>query len=324
MLILSKEEINQILDWSEAIEAIGQGFTALSAGKAAVPLRGAFEVPGKNAVLFTMPGFDGGEAVAIKIVSVFRDNPAKGLPLIYGLVTLLDGNSGQPLALFDGATVTAIRTGAASGVATKYLAIPEAKVLALFGAGVQAETQLLAIAAVRKLQEVRVYSRNQESATKFAERLGQQTGLNILVSRSPTETLQGAQIIATATTSSTPVFADGEVEPGAHINGVGSFTHEMREVPGETVARALVVVDAREGCMAEAGDILIPLNQGLFEASHIQAELGEVVAGKHPGRSSLEQLTFFKSVGNAVQDVALASYLYQKAQSLGLGVRVEL
>jgi ornithine cyclodeaminase/alanine dehydrogenase-like protein (mu-crystallin family) len=148
--------------------------------------------------------------------------------------------------------------------------------------------------------------------------------LNIRVAHSPAEALHGAGIVATATTSNSPVFADTEVEPGAHINGVGSFTHEMREVPGETVARALLVVDAREGCLAEAGDVLIPLLEGLFEASHIQAELGEVVAGKHPGRSTPNQITFFKSVGNAVQDVALANYLYQKAQSLGLGVRVEL
>ncbi len=324
MLILSKEEIYQILDWNEVIEAVGQGFAALSAGIAAVPLRGVFEVPGKNAVVFTMPGFDGREAVAVKIVSVFRNNPAKGLPLIYGLVTLLDGNSGQPLALFDGATVTAIRTGAASGVATKYLANPGAKVLALFGSGVQAETQLRAIAAVRKLEEVLVYSRNQENSANFVQRLGQQTGLNIKLAGSSAEALQGAGIVATATTSHTPVFADREVAPGTHINGVGSFTHEMREVPGETVARAVLVVDAREGCLAEAGDVLIPLHEGLFEANHIQAELGEVIAGKHPGRSESDQITFFKSVGNAVQDVALASYLYQKAQILGLGVRVEL
>jgi ornithine cyclodeaminase/alanine dehydrogenase-like protein (mu-crystallin family) len=324
MLILSRQEIYQALQWAEAVEIIAQGFAALSSGKATVPLRGQFEVPGKEGILLLMPGFDGNEGLAVKTVSVFNRNPIFGLPLIYGLVTLFNSNTGQPLALFDGATITAIRTGAASGAATKYLANPEAAVLALFGAGAQAETQLQAIAAVRPLREVRIYSRTPDRTQALIERMLAQTGLNIIMSSSSAEATQGADIIATATTSLTPVFEDASIPAGVHINSVGSYTPQMREIPGETVLRSLLFADSRESCLAEAGDILIPISEGLFDQNHIAAELGEVTGGLHPGRTSSDQITFFKSVGNAIQDVTLAQYLYHKALQLGLGTEVKL
>jgi ornithine cyclodeaminase/alanine dehydrogenase-like protein (mu-crystallin family) len=327
MLILSKAQIYQALDWTEAIEAIAAGYAALAKGEAIIPLRTGFPQTAKNGILLLMPGVITGGKVSglgVKLVSVYFDNPSKNLPLIYGLVTLFDVDTGQPLALFDGGTVTAIRTGAVSGVATRLLANPNAATLALFGAGVQAETQLKAIAAVRPLSVVKIYSRTPEKAAQFAQRMREQTGIKVVVAASPAEALKGAQIVATATTASTPVFADEDIERGTHINGVGSYTLEMAEVPPETVSRARVVVDTREGCLAEAGDVMIPLNKGLFDKTHIYAEIGELCAGIKPARQSEEEITFFKSVGNAVQDVAFAAYIYQKAKALGIGTEVEL
>lgn len=331
MLAISQIDINKIINWAEIVQVIEQAFAALSTGKANIPLRSTLSVPDYAGALLTMPGFVGaGEeteaGLAVKLVSVFEGNPARQLPLIHGLVILLDATSGRPLALFEGGHLTALRTGAASGVATKHLARDNAAIVALFGAGVQAVTQLQAVCAVRQVSEIRVYSRTPERTASFSQQM--QAVLNIPVKAvdSPNVAVSGADIVITATTSPTPVFADAELAPGVHINGIGSYRPEMREVPGDTVSRAVVVVDAREGCLAEAGDLLIPLKEGKFVPEQIYAELGEICAGLKPGRAALgtDTITFFKSVGNAVQDVALARYLYAKAQQMGLGQRVNL
>ncbi len=334
MLILSKADIYRALDWAEAVQAVGGAFAALSTDRATVPLRTFFPVPGQEGVLLLMPGAlrtaggsDDGQ-LAVKLVGIFNRNPGRGLPLIFGLVTLFEADTGRPLAVLEGATVTAIRTGAASGVATAWLAHPAARYLALFGTGAQAETQLKAICAVRSatIEEVRVVGRDATKTAQFAARLSAETGYRVRAVPTAAEALAGAEIVATATSSYVPLFEDNQLAPGAHINGIGSYQPTMREVPGETVARARLVVDAREAALSEAGDILIPLNEGRFGPDQIYAELGEVVAGLKPGRSGFgpEEISFFKSVGNAAQDVAMAHYLYHKARQLGLGVEVDL
>lgn len=333
MLAINQADIAKILDWGEAVQTIEAAFAALSTGHANVPLRVGLPVPAYDGLLLTMPGLISSAngqpdeaGLAVKMVSVFGRNPARQLPLIQGLVVLFEPDTGRPLALFDGGTLTAIRTGAAGGVATKHLAHADASIVALFGAGVQGETQLLAVAAVRPIRQVRVWSRNQQKAELFCQKM--QAALKIPVTRAASEgeALAHADIVITATTSFTPVFEDADIADGVHINGVGSYTHAMREVPGETVARATVVVDAKEGAMAEAGDILIPMSEGKFNASHIYAEIGELCAGLKRGRTGLshDAITFFKSVGNAVQDVAMARYLYSKARAAGLGQTVAL
>jgi ornithine cyclodeaminase/alanine dehydrogenase-like protein (mu-crystallin family) len=327
MLILSKAQIYQALDWTEAIDAIAAGYAALAKGEAVVPLRIGFPQTAQNGLLLLMSGAISSNdlsGLGVKLVSVFNDNPSRNLPLIYGLVALFEPDTGRPLALFDGATVTAVRTGAVSGVATRLLARPEADTLALFGAGVQAETQLLAIAAVRKLQKVKVFSRTPAKAKQFAQKMSNLINIPVEVAHSPAEALQGAQIVATATTSTNPVFEDANLEDGTHINGVGSYTPDMAEVPAQTVARSRLIIDTLEGCMAEAGDVLQPLNAKLFDQNHIYAEIGELCANLKPARQNNTEITFFKSVGNAVQDVALAAYLYQKAKTLQIGTEVEL
>ncbi len=332
MLVLSKADIYRVLDWAEAVEAVAGAFAALSTGQAHVPLRTFFPVEGQEGVLLLMPGAIQAQAgqpadqLAVKLVGIFNRNPARNLPLIFGLVTLFEAQTGRPLAVLDGSTVTAIRTGAASGVATARLAVPEARRLALFGTGAQAPAQLSAIRAVRPLEEVRVLGRDRAKTAKFAARMRAETGLDVRAVNSPAEALAGAEVVAAATTSFVPLFEDRQLAPATHINGIGAYQPTMREVPGETVARARLVVDAREAALSEAGDVLIPLKEGLFGSEHIYAELGEVVAGQRAGREGFEagEISFFKSVGNAAQDVAMAAYLYRKARALGVGTEVEM
>jgi ornithine cyclodeaminase/alanine dehydrogenase-like protein (mu-crystallin family) len=330
MLILTKSEIHNILDWQEALDVIGGAFAALSAGRADVPLRTGFEMKAHNGVMLLMPGAirdDNVAQMAVKLVSVFRDNPARGLPLIYGLVTLFEADTGRPLALFDGATVTALRTGAAGGVAARYLAAPDAEVLTVFGAGAQATTQIPAILAARPgLQEIRLVGRDPQRAQAFAADVKTTTGRKVTVFNDVASALTDAQIVSAATSSLTPVFEDTMLAPGAHVNGIGAYRADMREIPGETIARCRLVVDQRAAALHEAGDIAIPLAEGLITPENIYAELGEIVGGQRAGREGFAsgEISVFKSVGNAAQDVALAHYLYQKATKLGVGREIEL
>jgi ornithine cyclodeaminase len=226
----------------------------------------------------------------------------------------------------DGTYLTALRTGAASGVATDLLARPDARVAAIFGAGAQARTQLEAICTVRSIEQVWVYDIDVAAARAYAAQMarrGAPIPADIAVADSPAQAVRGADVICTATTSSTPVFADADLKPGVHVNGVGSYTPAMQEIPAETVTRARVVVDSRQACLAEAGDLIIPLRQGLITESDIHSEIGEVAAGRIAGREASE-VTFFKSVGNAVQDVAVAELILRRATELDLGVEVDL
>ena len=318
--ILSTADVRAAIDMHQAIEAMREAFGQLSAGQATVPLRTPVETEG--GVTLFMPAYLRGTGdLGAKIVSVYPGNSALGLPTITAAVIVLDGQTGQPLALMDGTYLTALRTGAASGLATALLARPEAQVVAVFGAGVQARTQLEAVRAVRPIREVRIVSRTRASAERFAAELEDVTA-QVMDDRRAA--VQGADVIIAATTSATPVFDGGDVAPGTHVNGIGSYTPEMQEVDATLVQRAKVVVDSREAALAEAGDLIIPLRQGLITEDHIHAELGEIVNGTKPGRVTDDEITFFKSVGIAVQDVVVARWVLQAAETKGLGTLVEL
>lgn len=323
--ILSANDVRRALPMSEAIEAIKAAFVQLSTGRANVPLRTPIDVPDHNGVALFMPAylFDDNQ-MAIKIVSVFNDNPSQGLPLIHALVVVVDATTGQPQAAMDGTYLTALRTGAASGAATDLLARPHARVAAIFGAGAQGRTQLEAVCAVRPIEQARVFDLDSQRAAAYADEMRARLSLPVSVAESPAEALREADVVCTATTSSTPVFADADLPPGAHVNAVGAYTPQMQELPAETVIRARVVIDHHKSSLAEAGDLLIPLNQGLISQNHIYAELGEIVAGLKPGRTSDDEVTLFKSVGVAVQDVAAAGRVLAAAERLGLGVEVAL
>jgi alanine dehydrogenase len=323
--ILSRGDVCQALPMREAIEAMKAAFAQLSTGRADAPLRVALEAPRHHGVTLFMPAYlPAADRMAIKIVSIFNDNPSQGLPLIHALVVVVDATTGQPVAVMDGTYLTALRTGAASGAATDLLARPDARVAAIFGAGVQGRTQLEAVCAVRPIQEAWVYDLAPERSAAFATEMSQRLSLSVRVANTPSEAVRQADVICTATTSTRPVFDDADVRSGTHINAVGAYTPQMQEVPIETVLRAKVVVDHRESSMAEAGDLIIPLRQGRMTEDHIYAELGEIAAGLKPGRSAAEEITFFKSVGVAVQDVAAAGAALEAAQRLGLGTEAAL
>ena len=305
---------------SDAIAAMRDAFAQLSRGEVTLPTRLRLDAPAEHGVALIMPCHSRVQRIfSLKIVTVFEDNPQHGLPLIQATVILTEGTTGTPLAILDGASLTAIRTGAASGLATDLLARADATTAAVIGTGVQARTQLEAVCCVRSIREVRVFGRNREAAERFAHEMSQQLGITVQRTDSPAAALKAADVICTATPSTAPVFADTEVPPGAHINAVGSFRPDMLEVPAATVCRARVVVDHRESAYEEAGDLLAPLNAGLIQKAHFGTELGEIVLGKAPGRGTADNITLFKSVGVAIQDLCAAARAVENARRFHLG-----
>ncbi len=318
--ILSADDVRACVDMPAAIDAMREAFGALSAQEATVPIRLALET--EHGVSLFMPAHlrESGDAGA-KIVSVNPGNAALGLPAIHAVVLVLDVLTGRPTALMDGTWLTALRTGAVGGLAADLLSRADAKTVALFGAGVQARTQLEAVRCVREITEVRVVSPSGGSADRLAAEV---SGIRAVRVDDPSEAIRGADIIIAATNSFTPVFDGSKVEPGTHVTGVGSYTLDMREVDTALVQRARVIVDQREAVMEEAGDIVGPIRDGVVDESIIVGEIGEVVLGRVQGRTADSEITFFKSVGNAVQDVAVAARVLRVAESEGRGLVVDL
>jgi ornithine cyclodeaminase len=310
MRIFSAEDVRRTITMRRAIEAVRAGFIALSTGRASVPVRGVLPVEGNTTL--TMPAYIHGSPVSVvKVISVYAGNASRNLPTVLGSVLVLNAQTGEPLALADGAALTAIRTGAASGVATDLLALPDAHVLAVIGAGRQARTQVEAILCVRPVDQIRVFS--MAFADKFAAELRAQHGIDVMVAPDAHTALAGAQIVAAATNSMTPVVYLADLSAGVHINGIGSFRPQMQEIASDVVASAKIVVDHRPSAWEEAGDLIIPRDAGLIDESSVHAELGEIAAGLRAGRATRDEITFFKSVGNAVQDAAAAAALLSEA-----------
>ena len=328
MLILNANEIRQALPMAAAIAAMREAFAALTQGTAQAPPRIALDPPGGGTTLVMPALLDTGDAraLSVKAVSVFPGNRAKNLPLIHAAVLLIDAETGKVDALLEGSSLTAIRTGAASGLATELLAKPGSRVAAIFGSGNQARTQLEAVCTVRPIKKVWICSPTPGNAETFAEQVAGRGWAppEVSCTRDPREAVADADVICTATTSPAPVFDDRDLKPGVHINAVGSFQPHIREVPGETVARSRIFVDSREAALEEAGDILQPIDAGLIQADDILAEIGELVLEQAAGRTSDDQITFFKSVGVAVQDAAAARVVLESACRMGLGRTVDM
>jgi ornithine cyclodeaminase/alanine dehydrogenase-like protein (mu-crystallin family) len=319
--ILSGPDVVKALPMKDAVEAMKDAFRSLSTGQAVAPQRIHIHTREPAGDALFMPSYLPGEhRMGVKVVTLFEKNREKGLPLIQALMVLLDGTCGRPLAVLDGAALTAIRTGAASGAATDLLARPDAAKVAVFGAGAQGRTQLEAVCAVRAIQEAKVFDMDQALAATFAREMGESLAIPVEVAASPGEALDRADVVCTATTSKGPVFSDSDIEPGAHINAVGSYKPDRREIPSKTVKRSRVVVDHRPAAMEEAGDLIMPMKDGLINEKHIHAELGEIVAGKKKGRETEAEITFFKSVGNAIQDLAAAQKTLANAERMNLGI----
>lgn len=324
---LTAQDIRQALSMPEAIEGMKLAFVQFSLGQATVPLRSRIEVEKHQGITLFMPALlQESDDLAIKIVSVFPNNAQQNLPTIHAAVLVIDPMNGAPLALMEGAALTAIRTGAASGAATDLLARKSAKHVAIFGSGVQARTQLEAVCNVREIEEVSIFSPDREGAEIFcAEMQGTPALPNwIKVVDTPEAAIESADIICTATTSSTPVFPSELLDPGTHINAVGSYTPTMQEIDISTMDNPLIVVDSREAVLAESGDLIIPIQQGCLDPEAIHGELGEIVDGTKSGRSSAEQISVFKSVGLAVQDAMAASIALKNAAAQNLGIVVDL
>jgi alanine dehydrogenase len=327
MRLLTRSDIQRAISMRETIAILKRAFAELSTGRANVPPRLAVPQDKHDGVTLFMPAYLlDTEALAVKIVAVHNRNHERHLPLIHALVVLLNPTTGEPLAALEGGSLTALRTGAASGVATDLLAHLDTQVAAIFGAGVQARTQLLAVAAVRDINRCWIYARHPESVQTFiAEMQPQLPAVELLAARSPTQAVRDAHVICTATTSSTPVFDGADVQPGTHINAVGSFKPSVREVDDTTLRRAAkIVIDEHAGAMAEAGDLLMAMAQGVIDQSDIYGEIGDIAAGLKPGREGEEEITFFKSVGNAVQDAAVAQAIYQRAMRENFGAEFDL
>lgn len=326
--ILSQKDVAQAVNMAEAIETVKNAFIQFSAGKTDVPLRTQIKVKKRRGTVLFMPAYlIEGEASGVKIVSVFPGNQSKGLPTIHAVIIVLDAKSGRPLAVMDGTYLTALRTGAASGAATDLLSRKNARVAAIFGGGIQSRTQLEAICTVRDIEKVWVYDKVPRIARAYVKEMkdrGSPIPKEIFMADSPSQAVCEADIICTATTSFTPVFDDSDLKPGVHINGIGSYAPEMQEIPARTVVRSKVVVDSHEASLAEAGDLIISISGGLISDKSIHGEIGEVAAGKIPGRESDEEMTFFKSVGLAVQDISIAELVLRRSGELGLGHDVEM
>jgi alanine dehydrogenase len=325
--ILNAADVRKALPMRDAIEAMKRAYAALSDGRADVPLRTRLAVPPHDGLTLIMPAYvqdSEAEALAIKAVSLFPQNPARGLTYIQAAVLLLEPDSGRALALLEGGSLTAIRTGAASGAAIDLLAREDSHTLAIIGAGTQGRTQLEAACTARHIERVFIFDPNRDKAEVLA---GEMAGrgpipFSIHSTANAKDAVEQADIICTATTSHTPVFDDKDVRPGTHISAVGSYTPDMQEIPAETIARARVVVDSRAAALEEAGDLLQPMRAGLFDALHIYAELGEIVLGRKAGRESAEEITYFKSVGVAVQDAMAAQLALENARKMNLGQEV--
>lgn len=322
---LSAADVRRALPMTQAIAVMKAAFRELSEHRAIVPLRTHVPMPEHQGDVLVMPAYSPDTArFGLKVITLFENNPALNLPFIQAMVMVFDTATGSPVAIMEGTSLTAIRSGAASGAATDLLARADACNVAVFGAGIQARTQLEAVCAVRSIRQASVFDQDPARTAAFAREASAELGITVMPAASSAAALDGADVICTATTSATPVFADSEVGIGAHINAIGSYKPHMREIPPETVARSRVVVDQMEAAWEEAGDLILALQAGLIAADHVHAELGEIVAGIRPGRTHPETVTFFKSVGIAIQDLAAASCVLAKAQELGLGTEVSL
>jgi ornithine cyclodeaminase/alanine dehydrogenase-like protein (mu-crystallin family) len=321
VVVLSHEEVRQLLPFSECVEVMAQALVDLQNGDVWQPLRPVIRPPDEPSLMGLMPAHRSRpvSSYAIKTVCIFPGNRARGLDSHYGTVTLFDGETGMPRAIADAAGVTAIRTAAVSAVATRALARADATRLAILGAGVQARSHLEALAAVRPFTEARVWGRDEAKAREVVE--AADVPFPVEVAPSTREALDGADVVATTTASQAPILERAWLAPGTHVNAVGSSIPTTREIDTKTMAEAALFADRRESFYAEAGDYLLAAD-ALGEPE--VRELGEVLTGAVDGRRSDEELTLFKSLGLAVEDLATIEHLYRRAQETGAGQRVEL
>ncbi|RKX26646.1 MAG: ornithine cyclodeaminase family protein [Candidatus Zixiibacteriota bacterium] len=324
-LLLNRKDVMQVLDMKDCMEVVEKAFAEMANGTAVLPLR--INITPPSGLSLYMPAYlkELG-ALACKIVTIYKDNPKKhNMPVIVGKVLLQDPATGDVICIMDGGYLTAIRTGAASGVATKYLARKDSgQVTGIFGAGVQAKAQLWAVAEARKLSKALVFDISDEAVTAFISEMSGKLGIDVLKADSADQMLDQSDIICASTSSATPIFDGSKVKDGTHINGIGSHTPAARELDTNIIKRSTLIADSYEACLSEAGDVMIPIDEGAIDKSHMKAELGEVITGEKPARSNDSEITLFKSNGLAIQDVATAKLVFDKAVKAGIGTSVDI
>jgi ornithine cyclodeaminase len=330
-LVISRREVTTLLPMEECIDVMAEAFFALARGDTVMPLRQVMRVPGTANLFALMPALVGprrgdhqGTALGAKVITVFPGNDVTPYESHIGVVLLFDTELGRLLAIMDASSITAIRTAAVSGLATRLLAAPSASDLAILGAGVQASTHLAAMRCVRDIRRVRVFSRSVDRARTFAGRAASRHGVRVEVADTVRAAVDGADIICTVTASREPILEGKWIAEGAHINAVGAALPTARELDSEAVRRARVFVDRRESAMSEAGDLLIPRGEGVIGDDHVRGELGDVLTGVAVGRAEPSDITLFKSLGLAIEDVAAARHIYEKSVAMGTGIWVSL
>lgn len=322
MRYLSSADVESVLSMEIAIDLMRRAFAELASPEAAVPVRSVLR-PGSDSPNRTliMPAYLPSFSAGLKVINVAPGNAEKGLPTSHAVVISTDAETGRVRAIIEAEALTAIRTGAGSGLATDLLAPSDSRVAAVFGAGAQAATQLEAVCSVRAIEKALVFNRTISRAEEFAQRMRDKLNIDVVVAHGE-GLLSEADVICTATASLTPVLHERNLKAGAHINGVGSYRPDMAEIPPDVVARSFVVADHRPACMAEAGDILQPMKSGRVGRDHIVADLGEILTTGLPERRPEDIWTFFKSVGIACQDIACGHYLAEQAEQNNLGVQL--
>ena len=324
-LVLNHDEVTTLLPMRECIEVMHDALSALACGEAEQPLRAIFKPENVRGVLAMMPSFRRSTApvFGLKAICVFPDNAALGKDAHQGGVLLFSGETGELLAMINASAITAIRTAAVSAVATHALARKDASELTIIGAGVQARSHLEALACVRPIKRARIVARRFEKAQAFANEMQSKFEFLIEAMRSAEEGVTGADLVVTATTAREPVVKRQWIQPGAHINAVGTFSPKARELDTATMRTATLFVDRRESALNEAGDYILAAAEGAISPDHIRAELGEVLIGTHPGRTSDDEITVFKSLGLAVEDLAAAAHVCEKASQHSEGTWVD-
>ncbi len=326
-LILDSAAVRELLPMDECIEAMEKAFRALAAGKASFPLRTILWTPDQTGGIGLMPGYLGTTPegwIGLKAVTVFPGNHGTELDSHQGVVLLFEARRGRLLAIADATEITAIRTAAASALATKLLARADAADLAIFGSGTQARTHLDGMLSVRKLRRIRVWSRNPENARAFAEKESRRHGIGVEPVASPEEAARDADLLCTVTSSREPFLRGEWISPGAHINAAGSSVAACRELDATAVAKSRYFCDRKESTFAESGDFLLAKREGAVTDSHVVGELGDLLTGACEGRQTVEEITLFKSLGLAIEDLAAASHVYSKARERGLGTTLAI
>lgn len=312
-LFVNNEKIASLLPMNECIEVMEKMFRSLASGECVQPLRSLMWLPDHHGLLGMMPGYASKLGMmGIKVISVFHQNSEEGFPSHQGVVILLDAKHGQPLMFFDANEITAIRTAAASGLATRVLAKENAEVLAIIGSGEQAKRHIEAMLAVRKIKQVNIWSRKESNATLLAEKISEQYTLPVRVMKNAEEAVKDADIICTVTASKTPVVLGNWIKNGTHINAVGASTAITRELDTAAVVKSKLYTDCYESLFNEAGDFLIPKKEGVVTDAHVKAELGEVLLGSKKGREHDEEITIYKSLGISAEDIFSAFHIYEK------------